>query len=204
MDGKATESLWQGQLKAKRVGQLPSAKEGHPRSAAKSMEKTSVPSDCFVTSGGRRLEDRRRRHHGTQSREVNRELRPHSMPHSCETTTLWLAERRTRHASETLVRVSASGMQAASRMKQEMTRGKMSGARSRMKQKDHSEFSHSCSIAKHLQRACREQETRRTLPAQATSVPAVGIPVFKTCQKCLSPHQRVSANIGRPTPSVKY
>ena len=168
------------------------------------MEKTSVPSDCFVTSGGHRLEDRRGRHRRKQSEDTRKEFRPHSTTRPCETTTLRLAERSAGHASGALVRVSESGMQAASRMKQEMTRGKMNGARSRMKQTDHSAFPHFCSTAKHLQRACREQETSRTSPAQATSVPAVWIPVLKTCQWCLQPCQRVSANNGRSTPSVKY
>ena len=168
------------------------------------MAKTSLICDPSVTCGVRRFQDRRRRHHGTQSEEARKQFRPHSTPHLCETTTLRLAERRAGHASGTLVRVSASGRQAASRMKQEMTRGKMSGARSRMKQTDHAAFPHSCSTAKHLQRACREQETSRTSPAQATSVPAVCIPVLKTCQLCLQSRQLVSANNGRPTPSVKY
>ena len=156
VDGKATESFQQGQRKAKRVGQLKDAHKGHPRSAATSMVKTSLSCDFSVTCGVRRLQDRRRRHHRTQSEDARKQFRPHSTPHPCETTTLRLAERRAGHASGTLVRVSASGMQAASRMKQEMTRGKMSGARSRMKQTDHSVFPHSCSTAKHLQRACRE------------------------------------------------
>ena len=168
------------------------------------MVKISLICDASGTCGVRRLQDRRRRHHWTQSEDAREECIPHSTPHPCETTTLRLAERRTGHASGTLVRVSESGMQAASRMKQEMTRGKMSGAWSRMKQTDHSAFPHSCSTAKHLQCACREQETSRTSPAQATSVPAVCIPVLKTCQLCLQPRQRVSANNGRPTPSVKY
>ena len=86
---------------------------------------------------------------------------------------LWLAASRVRHASGTLVRVSESGMQAAWRMLQELTRGKLSGQRSSMKQTDHAVHPHSCSTAKRLQHASQVQETIRITLERATSVPAV-------------------------------